>query len=279
MTTKVDEAAGGAGQTSGGPRGVALVTGASSGLGEIFARRLARKGYELVLVARRRDRLERLAEEITNAGAAAPEVMEADLSRPEGVARVEKRIGGGDVAMLVNCAGFGTLGEFAQLPVERELEEIDVNVRALVRLSHAALEQMAKQRRGAIINVASTGAFQPVPYMATYAATKAFVLHFSEALHEEAKKYGVTVTCLCPGPVKTEFQQVSGVRQERLRLGWTSAEKVVATALKAVAGGKAITVPGGFNQMTAMTTRFAPRFLVRKVAGAVFRNARDDERA
>lgn len=271
--TKTEKATSGGAKTPDGPRRIALVTGASSGLGEVFARRLARQGYDLVLVARRRDRLDRLAEELSAAGGAQPEVIEADLSRPQGVALVEERIARGDVEMLVNCAGFGTLGEFAQLPVERELEEIDLNVRALARLSHAALGQMTKQRRGAIINVGSTGAFQPVPYMATYAATKAFVLHFSEALHEEAKKYGVTVTCLCPGPVKTEFQQVSGIRQERLRIGCTSAEKVVAEALKASARGKAIAVPGGFNQITSMSTRFAPRFLVRKVAGAVFRDA------
>ena len=277
--TRTGKAASGGATTADGPRRIALVTGASSGLGETFARQLARKGYDLVLVARRRDRLDRLAEEITKAGGARAEVLEADLSRPEGVAMAEERIARGGVEMLVNCAGFGTLGEFAQLPVERELEEIDLNVRALTRLSHAALGQMTKQKRGTIINVGSTGSFQPVPYMATYAATKAFVLHFSEALHEEAKKYGVTVTCLCPGPVKTEFQEVSGVRQERLRVGWTSAEKVVSTALKAAARGKAIAVPGGFNQITSMSTRFAPRFLVRKVAGAVFRNAGDDQRA
>ncbi len=277
--TKTEQATSGGAKTADGPRRIALVTGASSGLGETFARQLARKGYDLVLVARRRDRLDRLAEEITKAGGARAEVLEADLSRPDGVAVAEERIARGGVEMLVNCAGFGTLGEFAQLPVERELEEIDLNVRALARLSHAALEQMTKQRRGTIINVGSTGAFQPVPYMATYAATKAFVLHFSEALHEEAKKYGVTVTCLCPGPVKTEFQEVSGVRQERLRIGWTSAEKVVAQALKAAARGKAIAVPGGMNQVTSMSTRFAPRFLVRKVAGAVFRNAGDAPRA
>ncbi len=254
-------------------RGRALVTGASSGLGETFARQLARRGYDLVLVARRKDRLERLAAELSGAGGAKVEVIEADLAQPDGLALVEGRIGKGDVEMLVNCAGFGTLGGFADLPLERELEELDVNVRALVRLTHAALAPMKGRKRGGIINVASTGAFQPVPYMATYAATKAFVLHFSEAVHEEAKRYGVAVTCLCPGPVKTEFQQVARVDQGRLRLGWTSPEKVVAAAIKAVLAGRAIVVPGALNQMGITTVKLVPRFLARKVAGAVFRDA------
>jgi len=254
-------------------RGCALVTGASSGLGETFARQLARRGYDLVLVARRKDRLNQLAVELSETGGAKAEVIAADLAQPEGLALVEERLQKGDVEMLVNCAGFATLGEFAGLPLERELEELDVNVRALVRLTHAALTPMKQRRRGGIINVGSTGAFQPVPYMATYAATKAFVLHFSEAVHEEAKPYGVTVTCLCPGPVKTEFQQVARVDQRRLRLGWTSPEKVVAAAIRGVSSGRAIVVPGALNQMGATSVKLVPRFLARKVAGAVFRDA------
>ena len=135
-----------------------------------------------MLVARRKDRLEALAKEIGGA-----EVIEADLSTPAGVAAVEQRIAKGDVEMLVNNAGFGTNGEFAELPLERELEEIDLNVRALTQLSHAALGPMKARRSGTIINVGSTGSYQPVPYMSTYAATKAYVLFFSEGLHEEAK--------------------------------------------------------------------------------------------
>lgn len=251
----------------------ALVTGASSGIGETFARHLARKGYDLILVARRRERLAQLAEELTAAHSVGAEIIAADLAQPDAVAAVEERLRAGDVSMLVNCAGFGTSGEFVSLSEERELEEIDVNVRALTRLSHAALEKMVPAGKGAIINVASTGAFQPVPYMATYAATKAYVLFFSEALHEEVKPYGVSVTCLCPGPVKTEFQQVAGVDQRRLRLGWTDPDKVVSQALRASARGKAIVVPGGLNQATALSARFTPRFVTRKVAGAMFKRA------
>lgn len=249
----------------------ALITGASSGIGEAFGRGLARKGYDLVLVARRRDRMDELAADVKAANGVASEVIEADLALPEAVGRVEERVRQGDISMVVNCAGFGTRGEFASLPEGRELEEIDVNVRALTQLSHAALEAMVSAHRGTIINVASTGAFQPVPYMATYAATKAYVLSFSEALHEEAKPHGVTVTCVCPGPVHTEFQQVAGVDDRRLRLGWTAPEKVVSMTLKAAGRGKAVIVPGGLNQATALSNRFVPRFVTRRVAGAMFK--------
>jgi len=251
----------------------ALVTGASSGLGETFARQLAGRGYDLVLVARRRDRLDKLAQELAESRGVEAEVIEADLSRPEGVALVEQRLRKGDIDMLVNNAGFATRGEFWALPVERETQEIDVNVRAVARLAHTALEAMVPKKSGAIINVASVGAFQPVPYMATYAATKAFVLHFSEALHEEARRHGIMVTCLCPGPVRTEFHQVAGVNEESMPVGWKTPDQVVASALRANARGRAIAVPGGMNAMTATVAKFAPRFLTRKLAGRMFRDA------
>jgi len=251
----------------------ALVTGASSGLGETFARQLAGRGYDLVLVARRRDRLDKLAQELAESRGVEAEVIEADLSRPEGVALVEQRLRKGDIDMLVNNAGFATRGEFWALPVERETQEIDVNVRAVARLAHTALEAMVPKKSGAIINVASVGAFQPVPYMATYAATKAFVLHFSEALHEEARRHGIMVTCLCPGPVRTEFHQVAGVNEESMPVGWKTPDQVVASALRANARGRAIVVPGGMNAMTATAAKFAPRFLTRKLAGRMFRDA------
>ena len=247
-------------------KGTAIVTGASAGIGEEFGRQLAQRGYNVVLVARRRDRLEKLAQEIGSA-----EVIEADLSSPAGVAAVVKRIDKGDVEVLVNNAGFGTNGEFADMPIERELEEIDLNVRALTQLSHAVLGQMKARHSGMIINVGSTGSYQPVPYMSTYAATKAYVLFFSEGLHEEARSYGVNVTCLCPGPVKTEFQQVSGVREESIPAGWQTPEQVVRLALKAAARGSAIAVPGVANKMTANLSRIAPRSMVRKISGRMFK--------
>ena len=259
-----------AGTQAKGPDKRALVTGASSGIGEGFARQLAARGYDIVLVARRRDRLEKVAAQLTAEHRISCEALDADLSQPEAIAAVEKRLRQGDIRMLVNCAGFGTQGPFAGLPLDKELEEIEVNIRALTRLSHAALEMMMPKKRGTIINVASTGAFQPVPHMATYAATKAYVLSFSEALHEEAKPHGIKVTCLCPGPVKTEFQQVAGVDQSRLRVGWTDVDSVVKAALRGAARGQAIVVPGMMNQAGVTASKFMPRFITRKVAGAIF---------
>ena len=249
----------------------ALITGASSGIGEAFARQLAKRGHDLVIVARRRERMEKLAAELSEAHGVEGEVVEADLADDSAVATVEERLRRGDIDLLVNDAGFGTRGEFAGLPLARELEELDVNVRALMRLTHAALGPMVGRGRGAVINVASTGAFQPVPHMATYAATKAFVLHFSEALHEEVKGKGVTVTCLCPGAVKTEFHQVAGVDESRLR-AWKSVDAVVESALKAVAARRAITVPGALNVSLVAAVKLMPRFVARRIAGSLFKH-------
>jgi short-subunit dehydrogenase len=253
----------------------ALVTGASSGIGEEFARQLAKKGYDLVLVARRRDRLEKLAAEFSQAQGTISEVVEADLATTEGVISVEKRLEQGDIDLVVNNAGFATRGEFPALPIHRELEELDVNIKALVRLTHAALGPMVRRKRGNVINVGSTGSFQPVPYMSTYAATKAFVLHFSEGVHEEVKKQGVTVTCLCPGYVMTEFQQVAGIDQERLpSRGRLTPREVVAAALKGAADGRAIVIPGAMNRaMATGLVRVTPRFAVRRIAGSLFKDA------
>jgi hypothetical protein len=257
------------------PRPRALITGASGGIGEAFARQLAKRGHDVVLVARRRERLEELAAQLAEAHGVEAEVIEADLSDDSAVTSVEERLRRGDIDLLVNDAGFGTRGEFAGLPLARELEELDVNVRALMRLTHAALGPMVERGRGAVINVASTGAFQPVPYMATYAATKAFVLHFSEALHEEVRGKGVTVTCLCPGPVKTEFQEVAGVNDRSVpAMAWKSTDDVVESALKAVSARRAITVPGALNRLTATAVKLMPRFVARRVAGSMFKQER-----
>ena len=252
------------------PRPRALITGASGGIGEAFARHLARRGHDVVLVARRRERLEQLAAELSEAHGIDAEVIAADLSEDAAVASVEERLRRGDIDLLVNDAGFGTRGEFAGLPLARELEELDVNVRALMRLTHAALGPMVERGRGAVINVASTGAFQPVPYMATYAATKAFVLHFSEALHEEVKGKGVTVTCLCPGAVRTEFQQVAGVDEGSLR-AWKNPDDVAEAALKAMTSRRAITVPGAVNVSLVAAVKLMPRFAARRIAGSLFK--------
>lgn len=256
----------------------ALITGASSGIGETFARHLARQGHDLVLVARRRDRLEQLASELSESHGVAAEIIQADLSKDADLSVVEERLRSpttlrsGHIDLLVNSAGFGSVGEFGDASLERELEQLDVNVRALMRLTHAALASMTERRRGGIVNVASTAAFQPIPNMGTYAATKAFVLHFSEAVHEEAKQHGVAVTCLCPGPVRTEFQKVAGVDDGRVpSMVWTSPDKVVDSALAALRSKRAVAVPGAFNRLAAMSVRFTPRFLTRRIAGSMFK--------
>jgi uncharacterized protein len=261
--------------TEGPAKRRALVTGASSGIGEAFARQLAKKRYDLVLVARRRDRLEKLSAELAEAYGTDAEVISADLATPEGIHTVEKRIGQGDIGLLVNNAGFATRGNFANMSIDRELEEMDVNTKALVRLTRAALEPMVQQKRGIVINVGSTGAFQPVPYMSTYAATKAFVLHFSEGVHEEVKPHGVTVTCLCPGYVMTEFQQVAGLDRNKIpSQGRVTPEQVVEAALKGAAAGRAIVIPGALNRTLATGfVRMAPRFAVRRIAGTLFKDA------
>lgn len=258
--------------------GAALVTGTSSGIGEEFARQLGRRGHDVVLVARRKDRLEALAATLSAVHGVGAEVIQADLTSDRGVARVEERLRAGDIDLLVNNAGVGTVGEFAQLPLERELGQVDLNIRALLRLTHAGLASMIRRKRGVIINVASMAAFQSVPYNATYAATKAFVLHFSEAVHEEAKPHGVTVTCLCPGPVRTEFQQVAGIDGDRMGgrallryMARTNAHDVVEAALFAADAGRAIAIPGAVNAAIAETAQAVPRFVARRLAGASFR--------
>ena len=256
--------------TSESNRPRALVTGASAGLGEVFAEKLAKRGYDLTITARRKDRLDALAESLESFGSTTS-VIEADIATDAGVDLLVKPAA--DVDLLVNNAGFGSVGEFAELPLDRELDELNVNVRALMTLCHAALGAMNERRRGSIINVASTAAFQAIPYNATYAATKAFVLHFSEALHEEGKKHGVAVTCLCPGPVKTEFQEVAGVKEGSIPdLMWTTAESVVDAALTALDVRRAYVVPGPMNAMTALGVSLAPRFVTRKIAAAFFRD-------
>ena len=249
---------------------VVLVTGASSGIGEALARRLARDGRRLVLVARRTDRLETLARELRDAHGVATDVVPGDLTRPGAVAalvaEVERR--GLVVDWLVNNAGFGTLGRFDTLPVERELEEIRLNVEALVELCGRCVPGMVQRRRGVVMNIASLGGFTPGPYMATYAATKAFVISFSEAIALELRDTGVHVLCVCPGFTRTEFQQkaeldVHGVPD----FAWMSAEAVADEAVRAV-GRKTVLVNGAMNRMTASAIHFVPRTLTARLVAS-----------
>jgi short-subunit dehydrogenase len=246
---------------------VALVTGASAGLGVEFARQLSKRGHALVLAARRKDRLESLAEELGNARA-----VEIDLSKSNAAAKVmaDLKANGETVEVLVNNAGFGLIGRFAELDARRERQMIDLNAGTLTDLCRAVAPQMTKRKSGAILNVASTAAFQPGPKMAVYFATKAFVLSLSEALHEELKPYGVKVSCLCPGPTRTEFGDVAGFGGNGLfdRVAMT-ADEVVETGLAGLDRNRAVVIPGWTNKLTAISGRFAPRSVVRRIAGAI----------
>jgi short-subunit dehydrogenase len=247
----------------------AVVTGASTGLGAAFATALARKQYDLVIVARSRDRLEALAEHMHQRYAITVEVCVADLTHPAELSMVEKRIAEeAALTLLVNNAGFGTTGRFAALDPEREEEEIHLNIVALSRLTRAALPGMIARRQGGIINVSSIAAFLPGPYDATYGATKAFVNSFTEALHEELRGTGVRVQALCPGFTRTEFQQRAGVDTTQIpSFVWMTAEFVVKASLDALRRGTVVCVPGvGYKLLTTLMC-LAPRALVRRVAG------------
>jgi uncharacterized protein len=252
----------------------ALVTGASSGLGEEFAYQLARERYELVLVARRKDRLEQVATKSRELGSGKVTIFASDLSAPGAAAGLHSEVtsAGLEIGYLVNNAGFGTRGAFAELPIERELEEINLNIGALVALTRLFIPAMVARRSGTIINVASTAAFQAIPWMATYAATKAFVLSFSEALARELKNTGVTVLALCPGPTRTEFQSVADTDNAAMpSFAYMDAATVVAQGIDAARRKKAVRINGIANFLMAQTTRVAPRALAATIAGAMFR--------
>ena len=246
---------------------VALITGASAGLGVEFARQLSARGHRLVLVARREDRLQALAAEIGNARAIA-----ADLAEPGAAAKLVKEVeaAGEQIDLLVNNAGFGLTGAFAELGAERQREMIDLNVAALTDLCRAVAPGMVERRSGGILNVASTAAFQPGPRMAVYFATKAYVLSFTEALHEELKPHGIKVSALCPGPTRTEFGAVAGFGPEgsfdRLSM---AAAPVVRLGIEGLEKNKAVVITGFVNKAGALSTRFVPRALTRKIAGAL----------
>lgn len=248
-------------------RKVALITGASAGLGVEFARQLRERGHRLVLAARRKERLDELAKELGNS-----RVVTVDLSKKDSAAKLlaDVEAKGETVDLLVNNAGFGLIGQFAELDARREREMIDLNVGALTELCRGVAPGMIERKSGGIINVASTAAFQPGPKMAVYFATKAFVLSLTEALHEELKPHGVKVCCLCPGPTRTEFGEVAGFGGNGLfEKTAMNAPEVVPAGLKGLDSNKAIVIPGTLNKVGAVSGRFAPRSVVRKIAGAI----------
>ena len=246
---------------------VTLITGASAGLGAEFARQLSSRGQKLVLVARRIDRLEALASDLGNARAVA-----CDLSAPGAVAALMADLAAHDesVDTLINNAGFGLWGRFFGLDARQQREMVDLNVGALTELCRAVAPGMVERRTGAILNLASTAAFQPGPRMAVYFATKAYVLSLTEALHEELKPYGISVSALCPGPTKTEFGDVAGFSGNGAfnRMSASSAS-VARIGLHGLARNKAVVIPGLLNKAGAQGHRVLPRSVLRKITGMV----------
>jgi short-subunit dehydrogenase len=244
------------------------VTGASSGLGREFALALAARGYRVLGVARRAKRLSALADEVDRRGGRL-EPFVADLSTVEGVQALISMAGEREVELLVNNAGVATYGPFASTPLERARELVRLNVEGLVALTRGVLPAMVERRRGGVINIASQMAFQAMPYFAVYAASKAFVLAFSEALAEELRGSNVRVTVVAPGFVTTEFAQVAGSHTAERRMPHLKAENVVETTLRAYERGKTVKVAGGFYILLTLAGRFAPRTAVRKMMGRV----------
>jgi hypothetical protein len=251
----------------------ALITGASSGIGECFARALAARGHHLILVARSGERLARLAGELKQAHAVQVEVLVSDLSAPGAAAQLAAALAqrGLAVELLVNNAGFGAQGNFWEIPRGRHLEMLRLNIQALVELTHWLLGPMLAARRGAIINVSSTAGFQPMPYTAVYGATKSFVTNFSLALEEELQPHGIRVVTLCPGGTRTNFFQAGNYVRHRLPGGLQAPEEVVAAALRALDRGGGLVIPRLINKLGQFLQRFAPRRLVVKVTAGMFR--------
>ncbi|HEX5873472.1 MAG TPA: SDR family oxidoreductase [Pyrinomonadaceae bacterium] len=250
-----------------------LITGASSGIGAAFARKLAGRGRNVFLVARSEDKLMALCNELGRLTSIRAQYMALDLLEPDAGARLleETKKRDLDIDMLINNAGFGSMGEFTKLDLDRELEMIRLNVSAVVDLTYRFLPPMREQKRGTIINVASTAAFQPVPYMATYAATKAFVLSFSEALWDENRAHGIHVMALCPGVTETNFFEAAGIDRPPMRTVQT-AEEVVETALRGLARHKTVVISGWANWFVVEAERVVPRSVVTKIAGKALRS-------
>jgi uncharacterized protein len=251
-------------------RGWAVVTGASSGLGRQFALALAARGHPVLAVARRTERLSVLADEVARQGGLL-EALVADLSTIDGIEALLSAAREREVELLVNNAGVAIYGPFVSTPPGRERELARLNVEAVVVLTRGLLPQMVERRRGGVINVASQMAFQPMPYFAAYAASKAFVLGLSEALAEELRGSGVRVTAIAPGFVTTEFADVAGSRAAERRLPHLKAEDVVEAALRAHEHGKTVKVVGGLYVFLTVAGRFAPRAVLARMMGRVLR--------
>jgi short-subunit dehydrogenase len=255
----------------------ALVTGASSGIGAAIAKELAARGYSVALTARREERLQSLATDLTSEHGVTAEAIACDLGDPAERERLvdDLRTRGRAVEVLVNNAGFGHQADFSTSPRERMVEMVQLNVEAVVDLTSRFLTPMAERGRGTIINIASTAAFQPLPGSAVYAASKAFVLSFSEAIRTELRGSGVTVTAVCPGPVRTEFTDVAGfpgVEDRTPGAVWMSAEDVARHAVDGARGDRRVVVPGALNRASALAGQHSPRAFALPLLNRFWRN-------
>jgi hypothetical protein len=255
----------------------ALVTGASSGIGAAVASELASRGFSLILVARREERLRSLANELSSEHNVDAEIVVADLGSEDERDRLQSELGGRGraVEVLVNNAGFGHQADFARSPRERMIEMVRLNVEAVVDLTSRFLTPMVERGRGSVINIASTSAFQPLPGSAVYAASKSFVLSFSEAIRTELRGSGVTVTAVCPGPVRTEFMataEVPGVEDRTPGIVWMSAEDIARQAVDGAANDKRVVVPGLLNRAGALAGQHSPRAVALPLIGRIWRN-------
>ena len=253
---------------------VTLITGASSGIGEAFARQLASDGHDLVLVARRETNLHELCDELMLKHKIMAHYIVADLSDKEAANNIllETERHDFEVDWLINNAGIGSAGDFANLDGDRELAMIDLNIRSLVALTHKFLGPMRERKHGTIINVSSAAAFQPIPFMATYAATKAFVSSFSEAIAEENRSFGIRVLTLCPGSTETNFFAASEIERPIKVKGQQTSKQVVETALKALKSGKTVAVSGMTNLIGALLGRHVPHRITTRAVGKALRS-------
>jgi short-subunit dehydrogenase len=258
-----------------------LITGASSGIGEAFARRLAEEEHNLVLVARSEDKLTALREELMDKHNVTVHYVAIDLNDYNADKRLFKETEnhGLEVEWLINNAGFGSMGDFSKLELENELDMISLNVMALVALTHRYLEQMRERKSGTIINVSSTASFQPLPFMATYGATKAFVTSFSEAIAEENRLHGIRVLALCPGTTETNFFDASNIKEPVTLKGIQTSEEVVEAALTALDRGKSAVVSGWTNYFVSKAGSLAPNSVVTRTIGRVLRAKVENENA
>ena len=241
-----------------------LITGASGGIGEAFARRLAREGHNLFLVARSEDKLRSLVNELSGKEGIKADHFAIDLAVADSDKQLFEKTSekGVEIDWLINNAGFGSMGDFSGLTLDRELGMIDLNIRSLVALTHRYLQGMRERKSGTIINVSSAAGFQPIPFMATYAATKAFVTSFSEAIAEENRPYGIQVFALCPGSTETNFHATAGMDRALGFKGQESAQDVVETAMRTIGTSRAKIVSGWTNWLVASAVNFLPNSLI-----------------